>query len=93
MKVIWLWSEESRLKVFQLPKDVRPLEAMVTSMAEEGAHFMDPGKADRVNEPSLSIRHVLASERTASANTFPEGLARRACPQDGCLALKSPPMQ
>ena len=91
--VIWLWSEERRLCVFQLPKDVRPLEAMVTSMAVDGTHLMDPGKEDRVYEPSLSIWHVLASERTASAITFPEGFARRACPQDGCLALKSPPMQ
>ena len=90
---IGLWSDERRLRVFQLLKVTAPLETIVTSMAEEGTHLVEPGKADLVNDPSLRIRDVLVSERTASASTLPEGLAREACPQEGCLALKSPPMQ
>ena len=55
VKVIWLWSEERRPRVFQLLKVTRPLEAMVTSMAEEGTHFREPGNEDLVNDPSLRI--------------------------------------
>ena len=77
MNVIWLWSEERRLRVFQLPKVTRLLEAMVTSMAEEGTHLIEPGNADLVNDPSLRMCDVFASERTVLAITLPEGLALR----------------
>ena len=39
---IWLWSEERRLRVFQLLKVTVPLETMVTSMSEEGTHLREP---------------------------------------------------
>ena len=90
---IWLWSEDRRLSVLQSPNDTRPLDVTVTSMAEEGTHLREPENADLENEPSLRIQDVFASARTASANTLPEGFAREVCPQEGCLALKSPPMQ
>ena len=93
VKVIWLWSEERRLSVLHPPKVTRPFEATVMSIAEEGTHLREPGYADLVNDPSLRIRDVLASALTTLAITLPDGLAREACPHEGCLALKSPPMQ
>ena len=78
VNMIWLWSEERRPSVFHPPWVTHPLETIVTSMAEEGTHLVEPGYEDLLKEPSLRIRHVLVSERTASAMTFPEGFARTA---------------